>query len=407
VAKYVAAIAGTIADASSPGGNADAYAFLYLGPPINADPAAPLVETADAVQQVFDWFFANGGPDRPLAGPPTIRGVTPQIGQSLRSPSVLEYAAGVSRLAGGRAAVRADVTVRDYRDFYVLRTDTETAQVFDRSGRVYDLTLIENSSVLKRRYVGLALQGTYRFGERLDAGVSYTVSRAWGNVEGETVGAGPTASAALQYPEYKQAAWSYPEGDLSIDQRHRARIWASYSIPDVAGLTASVIQTLESGVPYGAVSAGGVNALPHVVNPGYVTPPPPAQTVYYFTAPDAFRTEGQRRTDVAVSYARDIGGPARLQLFVQAQVLNVFNQSQLCGCGGTVAQNGASVNRSTIDQSVRTSVTNPALFQPFNPFETAPVRGVNWDVGPGFGKALNQFAYTTPRTFRLSFGLRF
>jgi hypothetical protein len=35
------------------------------------------------------------------------------------------------------------------------------------------------------------------------------------------------------------------------------------------------------------------------------------------------------------------------------------------------------------------------------------VRGVNWDYGPLFGQALNRFAYTTPRTLRLSFGVRF
>ena len=32
--------------------------------------------------------------------------------------------------------------------------------------------------------------------------------------------------------------------------------------------------------------------------------------------------------------------PAETQLFGQLQVLNLFNQFQLCGCGGTVFQNG-------------------------------------------------------------------
>jgi hypothetical protein len=35
------------------------------------------------------------------------------------------------------------------------------------------------------------------------------------------------------------------------------------------------------------------------------------------------------------------------------------------------------------------------------------VRGVNWDYGPNFGTAVSRFGYTTPRTFRMSFGLRF
>jgi hypothetical protein len=405
-ARYVAAIANTIADAASPGGNADAYAFRYLGPSINADPAGPLVDSADAVQRVFDWFFANGGANLPLFAAPTIRGVTPQTGAGLVSPSVLEYAGGVSRLLAGRGALRADVSYRTYRDFYVQRTDLDTGRVTDRTGRAYDLTLIENTSLLRRRYAGLAIQATYRFGDRVDAGANYTLSRTWGNVEGETVNGGPTTSSVLQYPEYRQASWNYPESDLSVDQRHRARLWMNYGVPRVTGLTLSVLQTLESGVPYGAVSTSGVNAIPHVANPGYLTPLPPNQTVYAFTAPDRFRTEGQRRTDLAVNFVQDVGGRG-LKLFAQAQILNLFDQSQLCGCGGTVSQNGGTVNRSTIDQNVRTSVTHAALYQAFNPFASAPAQGVNWDYGPNFGKALNRFALTTPRTFRMSFGVRF
>ena len=65
---------------------------------------------------------------------------------------------------------------------------------------------------------------------------------------------GRLPDGGLQYPEYKQAAWNYPEGDLSIDQRHRARIWATYGVPRISGLVVSVLQTLETGVPYGAVA---------------------------------------------------------------------------------------------------------------------------------------------------------
>jgi hypothetical protein len=406
-ARYVASIANTIADASSAGGNADAYAFLYRGPNINADPTAPLVPTADAIRQVFNWFETNGAGNLPLAFPPTIRGVTPQIGESLVSPNVLETSAGVSRMIGGRGALRADFSYRTYRDFYVQRTDTATGRVTDPAGRAYDLTLIENTSLLERRYAGVAMQATYRFGERVDAGAIYTLARAWGNVEGETANGGPTTTAVLQYPEYRQAEWNYPTSDLSIDQRHRARLWLNYSLPRVAGLAISLLQTIESGVPYGAVSTAGVNTLPHVSNPGYLTPLPPNQTTYAFTAPDAFRTEGQRRTDIAVNFIQVLGLNRRLELFAQAQILNIFNQSQLCACGGTVSQNGAMVNRGTIDQTVRTSVTHSALYQTFNPFTTTPVQGVNWDFAPTFGNAMSRFAYTTPRALRLSFGVRF
>jgi hypothetical protein len=85
----------------------------------------------------------------------------------------------------------------------------------------------------------------------------------------------------------------------------------------------------------------------------------------------------------------------------------VFNQAQLCGCGASVFSNGGNVQNQFVDTSVRDAVTNPTLFQTFNPFTTVPVQGVNWDYGTAFGHALNRLAYTSPREYRLTFGVRF
>ena len=65
------------------------------------------------------------------------------------------------------------------------------------------------------------------------------------------------------------------------------------------------------------------------------------------------------------------------------------------------------VTQTRIEQTVRTSVSHPALYTSFNPFTTTPVQGVNWDYAPTFGTALNRLAFTSPRMFRISFGVRF
>jgi outer membrane receptor protein involved in Fe transport len=391
-AKYVAAISSSIADSASPAGNAQTFRFTYRGPSINANTSGSLTPTADAIRSVFDWYFANGGSNLPLQSQPTIPGVTPQIVGSLDSPNVLEYATGINRQFGSRAAIRVDGVYRNYRDFYASVTNMSTGRVTDQLGKSYDLTLIENTDQLKRRYAGLTPQSTYRFSPTFDIG--------------------PITSTVLQYPEFKQESWNYPEGDLQIDQRHRARIWGNYGLPFANGLIVSVLQTLESGVPYSASNVNGanfngVNPQPYVTNPGYLTPPAGSSTLYYFSARDAFRTEGQKRTDLAVNYTYRVHGIRNVQLFGQVQVLNLFNQSQLCGCGGSVFQNGGTVTQTRIDQSVLTAVTSASRFQTFNPFTTAPVQGVNWEYGPNFGKALNRLAYTSPRQFRVSFGVRF
>jgi hypothetical protein len=422
-AKYVDSILNSIADTTSAGGNADTYTFNYTGPAINGDANGPLVSSDVALQQLFNWFNANGGANLPLAGTPTVRGVSPQIQGSLEAPSVWEYSGGVNRQLGSRASVRADVTYRTWGNFYIAQTDLGTGKAIDtRSfapaavrGRQYDLTLITNDTtgLLQRQYTGLTLSGTYRFSGRLDFGGNYTLSRLWGNVDGETPNNGPISDGSTQYPEYKQASWNFPVADLSSDQRHRSRMWINYGVPMVPGdLTVSLLQTLESGVPYSASNqngtSNGVNAAAFVKNPGYLTPPDGPGTTYYFTARDAFRTDGQKRTDLSLTYKYGLGPKARkVELFIQGQVINVFNQFQLCGCGASVFANGGNVQNQFIDTTARTAVSNPTSYSTFNPFTTTPVQGVNWDYGPAFGHAVNRFAYTSPRMYRVTFGVRF
>jgi len=202
----------------------------------------------------------------------------------------------------------------------------------------------------------------------------------------------------------------------------------------VNGLTVSVLATLETGTPFGANNINnapnfnGVDPRPYVTNPGYLTPPDGTSTNYFFTVDcsnvpaavtqaglgctsgnkrDAFRLVGQKRADLAVNYVRRLGRARSPEVFVKATVVNLFDQSQLCGCGGTIFDNGGGVTQTRIDQTVRTAVSHPALYAPFNPFTSTPVQGVNWNYGPNFGTALNRFAYTTPRTFNVTFGVRF
>jgi hypothetical protein len=289
--------------------------------------------------------------------------------------------------------VRLDFINRKFDDFYIVRTDLTTGQVEDEFGQPYDVGLVENTSELKRQYRALNAQASYRLGADLTAGLSYTLSRLWGNVNGESVGAGPTSSSALSYPELKDPAWFNPEGDLSADQRHRARIWGTYTLPwgrEYAAMAVGVTQTLESGTPYGA--AGVVNTIRYVGNPGYALAPN-TQT-YYFEGRDTYRTQGQKRTDISFTASRRLGSAAAglsPEVFANFQVLNLFNQFQVY---------------TGIDTTVLSNTDDPSLAR-FNPFTETPVEGVHWRKGDQFGQALGQGAYTVPRTFRFSLGIRF
>ena len=350
--------------------------------------AATLVTSDVALQQLFAWFNANGGTGMTPAAS-SVPGVSVQIPNSLTSPNVRAYAAGVSRQLTSRAVLRADYSFRDYRDFYSSRIDRTTGIVVDQFGNRADLAIIENTNDLKRRYSGVTVSGRYRINSRSDAGGSYTLSRLWGNFDGENTASGPLTTDLFQYPEYREAAWFAPEGDLAADQRHRATFWFNYGVPKIEGLTISVLQDLATGVPYGA--GGGlasgqsgfsasavVDARPYVPDLGYATPQGGTRETYYYTARDAFRTEMSRRTDMALNYSYRVPRSRSAEAFIQAQMLNIFNVQDLCACGADVFNNGGGVALSRIGSGVLTPVSTPSL-TPFNPFTTTPVQGVNWN----------------------------
>jgi outer membrane receptor protein involved in Fe transport len=392
--RYVAGLNNAIADSSSPAGTPAVFAYFYQGPAINATAGAPLVSTEQALNTAFNWFNANGGTDRtPFYV--DLPGTGTQIRDSLISPSADELAVGLSRQLGGRGAVRADVVYRNFKDFYSERADTTTGQVTNEIGDEFDLNLIENTNELDRQYAAFSAQINYRFGARTSLGGNYTLSRLWGNVNGENIGSGPLTGDILSYPEYFQRSWSYPGGDLAADQRHRVRLWGNYEVPlpaAVGRVSIGGVQQVQSGTPYGAV--GEVRTVDLIDNPGYVTPPD--TVLYFFQGRDAFQTESMFRTDLAVNYNYRLPGRSRSELFAQIQLLNLFNNFQLFN-----------IRSDAIDTTVLTAVDEPDRFRPFDPFTETPQQGVHWDYGEKFGQAIGAAAYTQPRTFQFAVGVRF
>ncbi|MEO7192779.1 MAG: carboxypeptidase regulatory-like domain-containing protein [Vicinamibacterales bacterium] len=385
--RYVSAVANSIANSGSGAGTPSIIAYFYQGSPINTG-AAPYKSSEAALQQVFNWFNAV----RPDPFVAVIAGIGTRIDKSLASPHVDELTFGVSQQVGSRAAIRVDFVNRSYADFYATRTDLSTGQVSDEFGQDSDRGVVENTNDLTRQYQGLSVQGLLSI-RRARVGGNYTLSRLHGNVNGETTENGPITSGILGYPEYADRTWAFPEGDLAADQRHRARIWGTYELPwqALGRVSVGVVEQMQSGTPYGAVGSVDVSG---VRNPGYALPP--FTGTYFFTPRDEFRTESMFRTDLAINYNHDLSTHHRPTVFAQFQLLNLFNQFQLF--------NGANQD---IDRTVLTAVDDPDRFAAFNPFTTKPVKGLNWDYGNKFGKAIGKGAYTLPRTFRMSVGVRF
>jgi outer membrane receptor protein involved in Fe transport len=395
-ATYVSSLVNGIANVGSNAGGAAGFDFQYLGPAINPDPNAPtLVTTHEALRILFDWFNANGGTNRPTVAA-SLPGVNRRVSEDLASPSADEIAGGVSKRLGDRGLLRVDALYRKFSDFYATRVDQSTGRVTNDLGQVFDLIITENTNDVERQYAGLNVYTSWRPSTRVTIGAGYTLSRTWGSIDGETSNSGPVPVTPKQYPEYREGRWNYPVGDLSIDQRHKLRILGTYTMAfsSHGDLTLGVIQAVNSGTPYGA--AGNITITPYVPsNLGYRGAP--GAVLYFFTPRDAYRADVSSSTDISATYNYRLPRASGLQLFVKADVLNLFDQAAI-------------VNPFFINTGVQTNSTTPASFAAFNPFTETPVEGVHWakvETPTPFGQPQSRFAYQFPRTFRMSLGVRF
>jgi hypothetical protein len=390
-ARYAMGATSNIVDIGSVAGRQSTFRYVYMGPAINQDANAPtLVSAHEALRQVFDWFLANGGTDRPLRDSPTYAGVNRQVGKNLVTPSTWEYSIGTARQLGAKGSVRVDGIFRRYRDFYGEKRDTATGRVADAGGNQFDLGVVVNTNDLERTYKALQTQVQYRFTPQLQVGGNYTLSQSRGNINGETSSDGPVTADQLSYPEYKDLSWNAPIGDLSIDQRHKLRLWANQAVRfgRFGRVDIGLLQNVSSGSPESRDA--GISMLPaYVVNPGYLTPP--STVTYYFGGRGMDVSDTIISTDLSVNYAipfRVIG--PRSEFFFRFVVDNLFNGAGIDGPNGTVL----------------TNATDTTL-QPFNPFTTTPVENVHYRLGPAFGTAISASAYQTPRSFYFSGGFRF
>src|SRR5207245_8979165 len=98
------------------------------------------------------------------------------------------------------------------------------------AGRPVDLTLASNTPQARRAYDGLTADARARW-TRLQIGGNYTLSKTWGNFNGENVGSGPIRATFDTFPEYRLESWNYPMGYNPGDQRHKMRAWLTYAVP--------------------------------------------------------------------------------------------------------------------------------------------------------------------------------
>jgi outer membrane receptor protein involved in Fe transport len=399
--QYTGRLAEGVGNDGDPAGRNASFGWNYAGPAVNDDPTVPtseLIPTDEALAILFDWFFANGGTDlRPLRTSPSIPGFSRILDPNgLTSPNVKEWTLGVGATLGTRGVVRADVVYRNWDDFYAGFTNMETGQV-EFEDRTFDLSIVGNTNVYDREYIGLHSQIQYRFTDRFNLGLNYTLSKQEGNVNGETWNSGPVRGTANEYPEYRDESWNYPTGPLTGDRRHRVKLWLTYDLTTGIGdFLFSLLQSFESGTR--SSTDGTIDTRSFVDNPGYQSPT--SGVGYFFHGRGDLKTDDITRTDISINYTLPIKS---LDLFLKFDIFNIFNEQAVVSFDETVLTEDDEDYLALFNPWTETPIECPQGAAP----EVCEGMGAHWQKGENFGQPEEESDFQRPRTFVFSFGLRF
>ena len=295
---------------------------------------------------------------------------------------------GYTHEFGSQGFIKADLVLREFDNFAVDNVNLLTGPT---ANGATDLTVINNDdSDYERTYNAVQLQGAYRITDRLDISGNYTWSQLYGNAEAEASdGVGTSIGRTTVYPELNNFDRRNPVGYLANDVRHRANIFMNYNINTSFGaFNFSAMEEVNSGSPYNRGWTldynlyDGEYGVPLLDSLGYVSP---GDTSFYYLSVGEDRAETAYATNLGVNWNLKVFN--RLEVFVQVDVFNLFNQDS--------ADNGSGY-RSTINERA-----------PFNVFTETPVEGVHYDLDSQFGQPTSSGAFQRPRTFEIDFGIRF
>jgi carboxypeptidase family protein/TonB-dependent receptor-like protein len=418
--EYVGRLAETVAGRGSSAGNPAVLRFAYAGPDL------PLMDSRQALTQVFQWFLANGGITRPVISS-NIPGFNTRLQGQIKSPNMREITVGAGTQIG-QGLFRADYINRNWRHFYAQFNTLANGTVINpANNQPADLSLIGNSNVPDRKYWAAQFQGQYQLPRSFTVGGNYTYSKLRGNVEGESLGGGPGtfAGSTVSYPEFQGFAQNAPIGFLNADQRHKLRVWGDWAIRTPIGrFNFGLLERYDSGVPFSAFASTPItsamlvdanknpifpNGAPRDPSKTYANAPP--SVTYFFSPRGAFRADAIVATDVALNYELPIRNVA---IFAKGEVRNALNHK-------------AVVLPSSIDTTVYTANNPGRGLSPFNPFTQTPIQcpqgntamqcqalGANFQLGPKFGQATGtpttftqNGSFQLPRTYLFSVGARF
>lgn len=323
------------------------------------------------------------------------------VADDVHSPTARELTLGLGRQFGDGFA-RATYQWRKWygflEDFITLSNGIVNVNKF--GANVGDLTKViygnAGEDEIDRNYQAVILQSHYRVRQNIRVNADYTVQlKNDGNFDGEAANQPGIPSLFGDYPEILAPSYGryLPEGRLADYQRHKLRVYGTYTVGGdgpLGALDISPIWRVNSGQVY-SIFADGVPLTPIQLarNPGY-----PANDINTSTSERLFFGErgvgqfkGYGLFDLALTYRVPVWKSARP--WVKVEFYNLLNnQKQIA-----------------FDKTVTPDNNGP---------KDANGLPLNYVQGPRFGQAVNDNQFPQPipgqnggRLFRMALGVRF
>jgi hypothetical protein len=356
-------------------GNPDRYVMQYTGP-------------------AGDGRAFTAGFD-PANYTTTVSGTFPTANVSfaddIHSPLTKELTVALAREIGQRGYVRATYINRNATGFvedFITVDGGRTTITLNGLPAAFDNIVYANTDLARREYQGLDLLGAYRFNPSLSVNGQWGVQlENDGNFEGEAANNPAIPSLIGDHAEIFVAERSFPMGRLDDFQRHKVRVWATYSLDmnQFGRLDIAPLYRYNSARTFSLAAAAVALTPAQSVNPGYVRLP--SSQPVFFGARGAQEFQDYALLDLGVTYGVPVW--QSLRPWIKLEVLNMFNNQQLISWDTTVAA----------DLAGPKDVNGLPL---------------SYVTGPNFGKATSNANYARPRqgmdggrTFILAAGVRF
>jgi outer membrane receptor protein involved in Fe transport len=317
--------------------------------------------------------------------------------EGLTSPKTDEFTLSLGREFGRGSYAKAIYTWRNATDFIEDFIDDPSAAgkiAINQQGvsAVVDRVFYANTGEPRREYQDVQLQSRVRFTDRLFVEGHWTVQlRNHGNFEGEAANQPGNPSIWFDYPEIINEPRYFPFGRLDEYQRHKVRIWTSYTqrLGRLGNVDLGPIWRINSGQSY---SLQALNAafspvqLARRTALGYLgTGRTSADLFFDERGSESFK--GYALLDLQIRYGIPVW--RTLQPWYLVQIYNVLNNDKLIQWTTAVTPDPASP---LDDLGQRTGALRSAAFGTAGAASHFP----RWSTGETGG-----------RTFRMAFGIRF